>query len=636
MSNLANLNLREVLDGRKAFARPTSSADSIEVECTQPTCRGRFRAKATALGKKINCPICGCGVVVQKASGAGEVIQPAPLPVNGTAAPAADLDAERRQKLLQQHEAARTAKAEAQRRQAVKERLQAEQAAQLAAEHERKTEATRRAEEERREELRRTKEARRQAEAALQQQQKEEELAAERKAETQRRHEEQRRRETALKAEAERQLKAKQAKARAEAESRHRAQEEMKAAEARRQAEVARRQAEAEVRRKTKEEALRLAKEEQIRRQVEAAQAAERRRQEAWDRRAALFETLAARSNAEIPSDAPHSAAFQDRYAGQLAASRHAFLGWQQAGALERRKAFENLVAQELRRWRLEHAMAANPETGGLAMALPRTRFLGGLAAFLLAPLEVRFCGAPVATALGLLNPYRLAGVSAQLPLPELSPLLQQAKEAAQRGEQSSVGVGLEWIVPTRQVFRKFQARQWRTPTGRLLAQLTWVHLGEFSQHILLQTQELTSELFVEYLAQEHLAANEDEAVLLRHALAVCWLHIAIAREAAFAAGRVNNALGYWDLAMECWAETMVDDRWWEYLRQQNNNGPVDEAREAFPLLLGGWIGRFARAYGERGDSVSCQRLLSVMRRSRLPDFVRNQGALAVVRGSFY
>ena len=573
MSDLANLNLRDALDGRRTFAQPASSAQSIEVECTRPNCRGRFRVKAVALGKKVTCPVCGAGIVVQAPPPRASA-EPASPPA-AAARPGADAETQQRQEALRkqhalrQREAAR--QAEAQRQQ--EEARQAEQAAQAA-------EALRR------QEAQRLQEALRQREA-LQQQEAIQQREAARRAE-----EEQRRRE------------AEQARLQAQEQRRRQAED------------AARRQAQEQARQKAEEQ---------------------RRQQQAQERSAAQLESLTQRLATEEPLADPLSAEFQEAFAARTAASRQAFAAWQQASPLECRPAFESFAAEELRRWRLErHALAHDAEASGFSGTLPRQRFGGGLASFLLAPLEVTFCGGPVTTAVGLLNPYRLASASADVPLAQLSPRLQQAREPVLRGQQALIDVGLEWVVSSRQSFHSFQASHWRKPAARLLAQLTWMQLGPFSQQVLEETQSVTSELFLAHLAHQQAAAESQEAALLRHAQAVCWLHIAIAREAAFAAGRMNNALGYWDLALECWAEVLADESFWHLLRQPDTQTLLPAVRAKFPVLLAGWIGRFAKAYGERGDSVSCQRLLSTLRRSRLPEAVRNQGALAAVRGSFY
>lgn len=123
--------------------------------------------------------------------------------------------------------------------------------------------------------------------------------------------------------------------------------------------------------------------------------------------------------------------------------------------------------------------------------------------------------------------------------------------------------------------------------------------------------------------------------------MAVAWLNASIASEMAFATGWTSTGLGYWDVALEHWMHVVAADPFWKYVGQRAetcgvSNAWVEDVRERLPWFLAGLIGRFAQAYGRRGESVSCHRLVGVLQRSTLPERVQQDAARAIVQGSFY
>ena len=335
---------------------------------------------------------------------------------------------------------------------------------------------------------------------------------------------------------------------------------------------------------------------------------------------------------------------FQAAYAKHLALRRELAAGWPGRdvdNSPEQSRRFEQV---ELLRWHLERRLLGiRVDEDGAAAAFRRNRLGAKLVDFLVSPMEVSYQRHRLPTALGILNPYRLAGLSAAASYEQAAAAAQQSRRDLQAGTaiRFPLDVGLESIVNSRRVTREVQPAVWKRPQARLLDLLLWFHLSDSAADVIRRIGDVTNELVLAYLVQESANARDDSASTLQHAVAVYWLHVAIAREAAFAAGQIRNAIGYWDVAFHHWVKVCEDDLFWRYCRGRSQDAVVpaamvQSARSAIPFLLAGVVGRFAREYGARGDSVSCHRLLSVLRRSRLPDPIRDAAPEACIRGSYY
>lgn len=275
-----------------------------------------------------------------------------------------------------------------------------------------------------------------------------------------------------------------------------------------------------------------------------------------------------------------------------------------------------------------------------------RHRLRGGLSDFLLKPLEVRLGPVRLPTACGLFNPFRLVSLPATSRASLLSQRIQQTLSQWTKTPSQVVGlgIGMQGFVRSEQIREKVNPKDWDDPRTRLVAELLWPHLSESEFHLLRESEDLTSS---EALAALHELGTRDpklddrHSLLVRHGLAVCWLNVAVAREAAFAAGQISNGLGYWDIALHYWSDLIADDFLWSYFEERAKAvgvplSFVPEVRGQMPLFLSDLVARFARAYGQQGDSVACHRLLSVLCRSGFPEEVRQAAASAIVRGSFY
>jgi len=283
--------------------------------------------------------------------------------------------------------------------------------------------------------------------------------------------------------------------------------------------------------------------------------------------------------------------------------------------------------------------LGLNPTVNGQHVPpVQRNRLGGRLVEFLLTPVGVPVAGCQIPTAVGLCNSFRLAGCSATVSAKVLAGSLQQARLTGNSKTPASgdIAVGIERTVPSKSVRKHLEAISRPNSRQRLAAELFWLHLSDEQFAVVREIGDVTSELVLTFFHNTLETSNGQEAILARHALAVAWLNVAIARESAFAAGQVSNALGYWDLALEHWMAVTESEEWWQYLADRGPIDMVTSARETLPQLLSGLILRFARAYGQQGETVSLHRLVSVLRRSRLPDKVQHEGAWATVRAGYY
>jgi hypothetical protein len=317
---------------------------------------------------------------------------------------------------------------------------------------------------------------------------------------------------------------------------------------------------------------------------------------------------------------------------------RSALAAWHSAESDAKNSAFLALESDELVRWRLERRyLGLQSDEYQPVRSVQRNRLGGRLSAILLSRVRIDFHGCRLSVAVGLLNPFRLAGLPETVLATPLLEAVQKNRQLVNSGDRKRfpIGVGLETIVSSRSVNRRFQLNDWRTPAGRLVAELFWLHVPEKLFKRICEFGDLTDERAVRLLLAELPGAGE-QASLFRHALAVCWLYIAVSREATFAAGQIGNAVGYWDVALDRWVVLQDDSSFWQYVQKRHGKSLTAEARQWLPVLLSGLVGRLAVAYGQQGDDVSCHRMLSMLRRSRLADEVRQDVPVATVRGSYY
>ena len=526
--------------------------------------------------------------------------------------------AAKRERLRQEEEA---------RQRAEQERLRLE----AEAEQQRLEQARRQAQEE----ARRQKELRHQAEEARQaaehERLRQEEEEARRQAEAERRR---------LEAERQRQEKA----LRNAAETARRQE-----AAARKQAELERQQQEEQAKRQAAEE-KRLRRQELLAHQQREekerlAQLNENRRQDEirirQEQEACLarLELTRAKLRSEPALPAANTAEFQEAMT-QLLVERQRWLGdWGRVAGAAQAPAIAAFEAVERRRWQLERSCltTSNQQTE------LRNRFRGKLSDFLLKPLEIPLGSVRLPTAFALLNPFRLVSQPATISVSVLSESAQKALSQLRNtpGQAVGMGIGLRKLVRSPQLSQSWNPILWNDRRSRFVAELFWLHLPESEFDLIRESADLTSFDTLAVLQELLPTADEKHALHIQHGLAVFWLSVAVAREAAFAAGHIANGLGYWDIALHSWSRLIAAESFWSYFAERASAvgvpiAFVQEIRQQIPLYLSGLVGRFARAYVQQGDSVACHRLLSILRRSEFSEEVREAVASAVVRASFY
>ncbi len=659
-------------------------------------CGAVISARAESRGKTISCPKCGQPNLVSGWSLPPKAKENRPPPSqNGHQSEESrlgpDPETEPRQSAgeLARHEAAeqaeqrRLAAAEQVRLEAERRRLEAEranEAQRLAAEQARR-EALERSEREAAErvELERQEAAEKERLAAERQR-----LEVERAEETRRQAAELARHEAAERARREA-LERSQREAAEQAEQRRLAAAEQVRLEAERRrleaeraneaqrlaAEQARREAEEQARREALERSEREAAERAERKRLQAEQRLEAERREKEARRLAVEQArheAAQRASRKAEERAKQAAAeraerarleferreaearqavFRDRalaaiereaslevgdvaaYSALLARRSQALGAWQAAAEPARDDLLSAYEEVEQTRWTWERRAYAkcSPQRSRLGRELDR---------FLLAPVEVPLAGLRLSTAPAMLSPFRFAALPAHARTKNLTTMY----ESAEKNLGAALSIELERFAPAPyQVGRDVDRRLLTLPHGRILFELFWFHLQAPEFEVLRQMQSVACGAAFDYLTA--LAREPKTGMLGRHALAVSWLHAAIAREAAFASGTAADGVDYWDLAIEHWRRILVEDGFWNYLQSRSlefgaAKNWLPQVRQGVPAFLGAILMRFARAYGARGDSVSFQRLTCVLRRSGLPTDVREAGAVAAVRASYY
>lgn len=358
------------------------------------------------------------------------------------------------------------------------------------------------------------------------------------------------------------------------------------------------------------------------------------------DVRCTVEEVLVLR--ARLTTEASNPEASPDEAETLAAVSYSSLHRWLNASVNEKKILFGQFEANELRRLRCDERQISfdRKSISKIATQAYRNRIRIPLAAFCLAPVPMPSDRFQISTVPAIANLYRLSDCLPETPDEELQQALSQFGRASSPAS-IGVGLGMETLFTSASIVKFLRRHHPLKLKTRLAHELFWFQLSSDWSAVLHEVGSAASNLLLALLHDLEPKCGARHAALVRHAISVVWLNAALARETAFALGKTTAAVGYWDMALQSWSETIDDDLFWESFRSrvQSRGQPadaVDTLREELPLFLVCLVCRFAQAYGQAGENVSFHRLVATLHRSQFPAEVVEPVTCAMVRSSYY